>query len=190
MGKYMTRLYVFSILFLCLAALPVHRVFAEDKISDPGAMLAESVPAADPRIAKLRSFLKFHNSPAADDAAIFISEADKNNLDWKLVAAISGLESTFCQAIPSQSYNCWGWGIPTGAQSGIGFANFRDGIAQVSMGLRQNYIDRGYVTIEQIGSVYAASPTWAYRVRGFMNEIDAWQTAPSNAATVSLSVNI
>jgi hypothetical protein len=177
--KNMKQILVFVLIAISLMTISVTQVKAISNESDGGAMLTDSQPVSDPRIEKLRSFLAARNSPVAGEAETFIYEADKNNLDWKLVVAISGLESSFCRNIPAGSYNCWGWGIPTGAQSGVGFASFKDGIAQVSAGLRQNYLNHGLITVEQIGNVYAASPTWAFRVRSFLNQIDNWQNSTS-----------
>lgn len=135
----------------------------------------------DRRVTHLRTYLASHNSPLADEAEVFIREADRNDLDWKFVAAIAGVESTFGKHIPRGSYNAWGWGIPTGAQSGVGFKNWEDGISTVSEGLRKNYVDRGAQTIEQIGRIYAASPRWAGNVRFFISRIEAFiPTSPEH----------
>jgi hypothetical protein len=187
MVKPMKNIFYF-LLSLLVFSIFVTPVMAIDKESDSGAMLLKSNISNDSRVDKLKSYLKAHNSPAVDAAEVFISEADKYNLDWKLVAAISGLESTFCQQIPTGSYNCWGWGIPTGAQSGIGFSSYKDGISRVSEGLRNNYINRGFITIEQIGSIYAASPTWALRVRYFLKDIDAWQGNLTNQIFLPITI--
>ena len=95
-------------------------------------------------------------------------------LDWKLVAAISGVESGFGKVLPSGSHNAWGWGIPTGSSGGIKFASWEEGIATVSHGLKTKYVNRGAHTIDQIGSIYAASPAWPGKVRFFMNKIHAY----------------
>lgn len=150
--------------------------YAVSKVSDASAMRVKSVTASQPdeRGDKLKSYLRSHDSPLAESADVFVEQADRNGLDWKLVAAIAGTESTFGKHIPSGSYNCWGWGIPTGAQRGIAFSNFENGVATVSEGLKTNYINKGAVSIEQIGAIYAASPRWSGNVRFFMDQIDAF----------------
>jgi hypothetical protein len=184
MKQFLISLIIIIIVFFSFA-VKVHAALLE---SDPEANLTATEPVVDERADKLKSYLLAHGSPIADKAAVFISEADKNNLDWKMVVAISGLESTFCQHIPTGSYNCWGWGIPTGAQSGIGFKDYRDGIAQVSQGLRNNYLNKGYITVEQIGSVYAASPTWACRVRNIMKDIDDWNLPLTSVVELKITI--
>ncbi|MBI5621204.1 glucosaminidase domain-containing protein [Candidatus Gottesmanbacteria bacterium] len=140
----------------------------------------------DPRIDQLRAYLESHNSPMAQESVHFISEADRLGLDWKLLAAIAGTESTFGKHVPPGSYNAWGWGIPTGAQSGIAFGSWKQGITKVSEGLKYRYIDRGAVSIEQIGRIYAASPKWSGNVRFFLNRIESFTTADPALLAVNL----
>ena len=127
----------------------------------------------DTRAEKLNVYLTKHNSPAVEFTEVFVQKADEYGLDWRLVAAIFGVESTFGKHVPKDSYNGWGWGIPTGAASGIGFKNWDNGIDVVSKGLKEKYVDRGLDTVEKMGRVYAPpSTTWAANVKFFMNEIE------------------
>lgn len=142
------------------------------------------VPVAEDKRARiLEAYLESKKSPIARDAVTFVSEADRLGLDWKLVAAISGVESTFGKHIPYNSYNAWGWGIPTGARSGIGFDSWKDGITTVSEGLKFRYIDRGATTIEAIGRIYAASPAWSSKVRWMIADIEKFASlSPASLA--------
>src|SRR6266567_2615698 len=88
----------------------------------------------DNRTQILRLYLKQYNSPLADHAQTFIEQADANHLDWKLVVAISGVESTFGEAIPPYSYNAWGYNVyGTNVRR---FDSWNDGITVVSHDLR------------------------------------------------------
>jgi hypothetical protein len=178
----MKHFIVFLAIILFGLTRAVSHAHAISMESDSGGMLSMHTTVSDTREERLKTFLERYNSPVSSYAHVFIEEADKNNLDWKFVASIAGLESTFCQHIPSGSYNCWGWGIPTGAQSGIAFDTFAHGVATVSQGLRQNYFNKGLITVEQIGRVYAASPTWAIRVRFFMDQLDSWNPSGNTTA--------
>ncbi|OGG01807.1 hypothetical protein A2Z33_00915 [Candidatus Gottesmanbacteria bacterium RBG_16_52_11] len=160
-----------------LAILTFPQGVRADLTVGKSADLVANQPQADQRVPRLESYLARHNPEIASKASVFVREADKYSLDWKLVAAIAGLESTFCRFIPDGSYNCWGWGIPSGAPFGVGFSSFDQGIATVSEGLRKRYVDRGLITVEEIGQVYAASPTWASRVRYFMDNIETYAMA-------------
>jgi len=133
-------------------------------------------PVKDSRVDILRDYLEAQNSPLADHAATFVEMADKYHLDWKLVAAISGLESGYGKAIPVNSYNAWGWGIY--GDNVKRFESWDEAIATISQGLRENYIDKtGSDSVYAIGPRYAASPTWAVRVENFMAQIESYSTA-------------
>lgn len=140
----------------------------------------------DNRAKVLKAYLERNNSPLAEYSDIFIQEADKNNIDWKLVPAISGVESGFGKAIPVNSYNGWGFGIYGGHV--LRFNSWNEGIATVSQSLRNDYIDKyGAKNVYEIGSIYAASPTWAYRVSGFMDQINELENQnQENTLSISL----
>jgi len=142
--------------------------------------------AIDERPNRLRAYLAASNSPMVDSAEHFVSEADRLNLDWKLVAAIAGVESTFGKHIPTNSYNGWGWGVFTGTQDGIHFSSWNDGITDVSEGLRYKYVDRGAVTVEQMGRIYAASPVWAQKVNFFLHAIENF--SPKRASQLAVTI--
>lgn len=129
---------------------------------------------ADPRVLVLRKYFAKFNSPLADHAQDFIDAADTYGLDWKLVPAISGVESTFGKAIPG-GYNGWGWGV-YGNQA-LGFTSWRDGIFTVSKGLKEDYIARGLTNPYSMNSRYAASPTWGSRVDFFMKDLNSFAIA-------------
>lgn len=124
----------------------------------------------DNRAEILQLYLERYNSPLADHAKTFIQQADANNLDWKLVAAIAGLESGYGIQIPGGSYNAWGFGIY--GNHVRYFTSWDDGITTVSTALRTDYLGNNPETnVYQIGARYAASPTWAARVSANMYQI-------------------
>lgn len=135
--------------------------------------------------AVLKAYLESKKSPLADYADEFIKEAEANDLDWRLVAAISGLESSYGLRIPYNSYNGWGWGIY--GDNVLRFASWSEAIHTISEGLRKNYIDRGATDIPSIGRIYAASPTWAERVTYIMNQMEKFDMA-KKATTLSISL--
>lgn len=130
------------------------------------------VQKADNRTIILSRYLATHNSPLQYHAQDFIDAADKNSLDWKLVPAIAGVESTFGKFIPG-GYNGWGWGV-YGNQA-LYFKSWKDGIYTVSAGLKKNYIDRGLKDPLSINRVYAASPSWGRKVNFFIAEITKFE---------------
>src|SRR3989344_6138052 len=144
------------------------------------------VDVPDPRVSKLEAYLETHNSPLSKEADYFVSEADRLGLDWKLVVAIAGVESTFGKFVPRNSYNGWGWAIYTGQSDGRHFSDWKEGITVVSEGLKYKYIDRGATTIEQIGRIYAASPAWSSKVRFFLQKIDDFEPIRVEHLTVTI----
>lgn len=180
----MKRLLILIVLVLLPgAATPV---FAVDNVADSAASLTIHLASVDTRVAHLRSYLLSHDSPLASEAARFVAEADRTNLDWRLLTAISGVESTFGKQIPSGSYNAWGWGIPTGAQWGVAFTSWNDAITTISHGLKENYVDKGAVTIDQIGRIYAASPAWSWKVRYFIDQITDFRPSSPDLLAVTI----
>lgn len=177
-------LLVFSLFILAFAS-PVQ---AAEKASASSATMqpADEKSVSDSRTKILEDYLKHFNSPLVGYAPVFVKYADKYNLDWRLVASISGVESTFGQEIPYNSYNGWGWGIY--GTNMIYFNSWEDGIKTVSEGLRQNYINKwGASNVYEIGRFYAASPTWAQRVDYFMRNIaDFTLRNPQSALPLSI----
>lgn len=182
---------ILAILILSVAfVVPVH---AEEKEAGEAAKLASgaAIPAPkseDIRVAKLRAYLKHVNSPMEPYADVFINEADFAGIDWRLVPAIAGLESGFGKHIPTGSYNAYGWGVFTGQSSGANFTSWEEGIAEVSWGLRKNYYDDGLTSVDAIANRYAASTTWAPRIKFFMNEFDAYHDATVDKSLVALTL--
>ncbi|HZQ29569.1 MAG TPA: hypothetical protein VFA93_00610 [Patescibacteria group bacterium] len=163
--KILPFIFVLSLLFTPFA-------FAEEKASASSAKInsIKENKLSDQRVKILRDYLRQYNSPLVEYSSSFVKYADEYNLDWRLVAAISGVESTFGQQIPYGTYNGWGWGIY--GDNRIYFKSWDEGIKTVSEGLRTNYLNRwGAQDVYQIGRLYAASPTWAYRVDYFMGKI-------------------
>jgi Ca2+-binding RTX toxin-like protein len=140
----------------------------------------------DSRVKILSNFLKQYDSPLAPYSADFVQMADKYNLDWKLVAAISGVESTFGKEIPPYSYNAWGWGVY--GDNVIRFKSWDDGISTISQGLRERYMNQwGGEDIYQIGAMYASSSAWPGHVEYYLNQIQDFALRnPQDALSISM----
>lgn len=135
----------------------------------------------------LAEFLAQYSSPLQYSAQDFVDAAKMYNLDWKLLPAIAGVESTFGKQIPG-GFNGWGWGAYD-AYHAIYFASWKDGIYTVSKGLKENYIDKGYTEPYSMNRIYAASPTWGANVTFFMNQIEkfAQEYEAKNGNAVNLN---
>ena len=175
--------------YLCILALAVllctpSRAFAFDQEAGASGSFGEIL--IDTRLTQLSNYLYAVNSPMASDAVHFIRESDRLELDWKLVAAISGVESYFGRRIPANSYNAWGWAIFTGKSSGRYFTDWKEGITVVSEGLKEKYVNRGRDTVEKMGSVYAADPAWSGKVRFFMYQIETYKPNSTRELAIAL----
>jgi len=146
----------------------------------------------DEKAEVLADYFKKYNSPLEAHAQDFIDAAKEYDLDWKLVAAISGVESTFGKFIPG-GYNGWGWGV-YGNQA-IYFKSWKEGIFAVSKGLRENYLNKGLTDPYQMNKNYAASPFWGGKVAYFMKDLENFSrkfpviTSPVKIAAVSGQLN-
>jgi hypothetical protein len=182
-GKRLSKIIQLVVLWFIVAAMNPTIVRGQTPISQrSGSLTATAVyEVPDARVLKLEKFLAIHNSPLTEYAEDFVKSADEYELgdNWTLVAAIAGIESTFGKHIPTGSYNAWGWGIPTGTQSGLGFNDWTEGIDTVTKGLSENYIANGADTPEKMGPIYAPpSHTWAGNVRFFMSQIESTTPYP------------
>ncbi len=180
-----------NIILLAIAAaiilIPQNAYAQESSASSASTKLPNAMQlGVDSRVKILTSFLKQYDSPLIPYAADFVQTADKYNLDWRLVAAISGVESTFGKQIPYNSYNAWGWGVY--GDNVIRFKSWDDGIETVSQGLRERYIDQwGGNNIYEIGSMYASSPAWAGHVELWLGRIQEFALRnPQDALSISL----
>lgn len=126
----------------------------------------------DKRAEVVQAYLAKYNSPMQYQAQDFVDAADAYNMDWKLLVAIAGVESTFGKFIPG-GYNAWGWGV-YGNQA-LYFKSWKEGVFTVSAGLRQNYMDKGLTNPYSINRIYSESPRWGSNVTYFLNEIDRFQ---------------
>ncbi len=101
-----------------------------------------------------------YQSPLVNNVSQFIYVCQKYQLDCYLLPAIAGLESTFGRFVYPQSFNPFGWG-----GGYIMFRDWNESIEIVGKGIRENYLNKGAKTEEQIGMIYSESPTWAQRVK-------------------------
>lgn len=125
------------------------------------------------KVKKIGKFLELHKSPLYPYARLIVEEADKNNIDYRLLPAIAMNESTLCKNIHEASYNCWGWGIY--GNTITRFDSYPDAITTISRGLRKNYYDKGMSSPEAIMKAYTPSSPdgiWAKKILWSYRQID------------------
>lgn len=169
-------------LLLATALFPTH-IQAETHSASSAALAPQVQPvkqAEDNRVVALKNVFKRYNSPLAPYAKDYVSMADKYDVDWKLLPAISGLESSFGRFLMPNSHNGYGWG-----GGHIYFKDWPEGIEVINKTLRKNYMEKWNAqTVWEIGPIYAESPTWAVRVDKFMNEINSEYIALTSGAVL------
>jgi hypothetical protein len=136
------------------------------------AEIGGSAEISDARPEIVRQYLASYDSPLMPYADQLVATADYYGLDFRLTTAIAQQESNLCKKIPAQSFNCWGWGIHS--KGTLKFTSFVEGIEIVSRGLKEEYVDKGYVTIEDIMGKYTplSKGSWAEGVIAFMQEME------------------
>jgi len=149
---------------------------------EPGVQIYASLPDDFPEISTainsedargeiIENYLAAYNSPMQSHAEFIVKAADKYGLDWRLTTAIAMKESGLGKAMPKNCNNAWGYGIHSAGT--LCFDTWEEGIETVSKGLGENYIGKGYVTVEEIMSKYAHpdSTTWADGVSYYLEQI-------------------
>lgn len=127
-------------------------------------------------------YFKAHDMPLAGQGMKMVTEAEKNNLDWRLLPAIAVRESTGgkndCIKVDN---NPFGWG-----SCKVGFNSIEEAIETVARNLGGNnpktakhYADK---TTDQILKAYnppSIVPHYAEQVISIMNEIGAENITPN-----------
>lgn len=123
----------------------------------------------------LRAFFQKYKSPLIDHSGTFIAVADQYGLDYRLLPAISCIESSCGKRLIPDSHNPFGWGIY--GNNVLKFGSYDESIAKVGEGLNKNYIAKGFDTPEKIAPIYnpPSHASWLGKLRYFMTEMDKVQ---------------
>lgn len=122
----------------------------------------------DSRAAQMRVVLTKYNSPMVGLEETLIKTAEKYGLDWTLMAAIAGTESSFGKRMPYNCNNPYGWGIY--GDNKICFDSLEASIEGVASGLAKKY---NISSIESIARTYNKVSTegWIKHTKFFMHKI-------------------
>jgi hypothetical protein len=116
------------------------------------------------KVENIRKYLAGRNAPLAAYAEEFVKAADHYDIDYRIVAAISVIESGGGKN-NFRPHNAWGWGK-------MSFENWTEGIWTVSGGISR-YYSRG-LTTPQLMAPYYCPPNaakWSQNVTFVMNQI-------------------
>ncbi|NMB91650.1 glucosaminidase domain-containing protein [candidate division WWE3 bacterium] len=137
------------------------------------------------RIEALEKFFDEFKSPLKANAETFVDVADKYSLDYKLLPAISCMESSCGKKLIEGSYNPFGWGIY--GNNAIYFKSYDEAIETVAKGIKENYLEKGLDTPEKIAPIYTPPNyiNWRNGVTFFINKIDSFRQAGSEVQFAS-----
>jgi len=136
-----------------------------------------TVIAADARPLLLQAFMLRHDSPLTQYADTFVAEADRYGLDYRLVPSIAMCESNLGKHVPLKAgFNAFGIAVFTGTNKGKNFDSWVSSIQWVSKYIKEQYYDKGYIDLKDIGAIWAPPSkengySWTNCVQHFMNSI-------------------
>ena len=117
----------------------------------------------DPRLERLRKFFAKYDSPLSKWAAEFITAADENDLDWRLLPSISIIESGGGKLYINN--NVFGWDSCRES-----FSSIQAGIHFVASKLAKSKMYKGK-NVDQKLSTYNPQPDYLPRVKAVMRAL-------------------
>jgi hypothetical protein len=168
-------------LFLQVNILPIVAVVAINMVTNSvsnhtrAELLQKELIRAEQvnKIRKLEKFFQGYKSPLVSHSETFVKVAEKYGLDYRLLPAISCMESSCGKNLIEGSYNPFGWGIY--GSNAIYFKNYDEAIDKVGKGLKVNYLDKGFDTPQKIAPIYTPPNhrNWLSGVTFFMEKIES-----------------
>lgn len=148
------------------------RIYAALPENNP--QISDEVTAGDGRAKIIENFFKQYNSQLSKYSRNFVSVADKYNLDYRLLPAISMQESNGGKRAIENSYNPFGYGIY--GKLVTKFSSWEEAIERVGKALREDYLNQGLTTPVKIMAKYTPPSlekggAWAKGVSTFMEEL-------------------
>jgi hypothetical protein len=122
---------------------------------------------------KIDNLLKKYKSPLLGYGMKFVTEAEKNNIDWRLLVAIAGRESTFgIHSCKKATYSFLGYG-----SCKINFKSIDDNIERVSASLGGNddktdHHYAGKTTLQILRKYNSVIPNYPNEVVKIMKMVD------------------
>lgn len=147
-------------------------LLAAQGTADPGSRLADVVTPADPRLLRIKQYFLERECPAHVYAEDFVTAADQNNLDWRLLPSLSMVESTGGKA--SRNNNMFGWD-----NGDTGFRTSREGIYRVASRLNRSHLYRNK-DLDEILKTYNPRNEYRDRVKLVMEQLGPANPIPAS----------
>jgi hypothetical protein len=148
-------------------------MLAAQGTADPGSRLAETAPATDPRLLRIKQYFLERECPAHVYAEDFVTAADQNNLDWRLLPSLSMVESTGGKT--ARNNNMFGWD-----NGGTGFRSSREGIYRVASRLNRSHLYRDK-NLDAMLYTYNPRAEYKERVKMVMAQLGPENLVPEGA---------
>ena len=147
--------------------LPLGEVEEELQKREYTRLYIKSDPNFDKKVGNIETYMGRRNAPLEDEAHYMVMMANKFEIDYRLVPAISIIESSGGLRL-YRKYNAWGWG----GANGFTFENWEHSIYVVSRGLG-GYYSMGLDTPRKMAPRYNPhTPNeWGAKVEMVMNQI-------------------
>lgn len=135
----------------------------------------------DSRAEVLDRVFEKYKCPIAGLGNVFVEEADKNNIPFWIVPAISFQESNCGKKTPktqdkSETYNAWGWAV--WGNNVKGFDNWEHGIKVLSKYINTKFYSKGTTELCEIMKIYTppSDGSWCNGVTYFKEVIENYAT--------------
>ena len=138
-------------------------VLSVPAISGPVRVATQSKYLDDPRLGRLAGFFESRDCPAAVLAEDFLSAAERNGLDWRLLPSICLLETSGGKQ--ARNNNLFGW--DSGRRC---FTTARAGIHEVAERLARSDLYKGKDLRSKLRK-YNPQPAYAARVEALMKSL-------------------
>ncbi|MFC1711882.1 hypothetical protein ACFLZ1_04870 [Patescibacteria group bacterium] len=120
-------------------------------------------------------YLKRYKSPMTDTADAFVRIFRSYNINPVIPLAIAQCESNLGKKMPEDCINPFGLGIHSRGK--LCFENWEQGYEKMGKVLKEDYIDKGFVTVEEIMGKYCPlslekGGSWAKCVSQFSDDIE------------------
>lgn len=138
------------------------------------------ISVTDARAQKINNIFRDYKCPLEGLGDTFVKEADKNNIPWYIVAAISFQESGCGKKIPyvdgTPSYNAWGYAVY--GDNVHTFDNWVQGIETMSRYLSKRFYSQGVSDTSDIMRTYTPPSlgSWYKGVDYFSNLIQNYSS--------------
>jgi len=138
-------------------------------------------PAQDQRQVKLEAFFHSFGCPAPLHVSEYLGAADTYAIDYRLLPAISVLEST-C-GVHQRLNNRWGWD-----SARRGFSSFRAGLEYIARQLSEGRYYKNK-TLEEKVRMYNPNPQYARQIKKLMRKIDDGRVASFHDSVAECKAN-